>query len=363
MGKITFSPKKKSNIEEIDTTKIINTDNKPVTSTDDIIDELTKKDESKKDKIKEEVDIEKVDNSIRNPTIIKTDNKDKKEILTKKIDPKELLPKIAKEAKPVKVQEVKTGLNWTRAGLYLTALAIIGIIFFSQMANDINPAFVLLIWLFGMLCFLPLGFIGGWLFLDPYMRCKLMRRFRGRNYGIINFLHKGGQRIVTRIKNLDDDVIVSEGRLWLIDKEGIHYISKDGEKVLHKVINPENVKTLPANVPCLFLDPESMIPIKFIDTPTKTNPQQAGAVVQGYINNQVLKNAMFKKGGTIIYIIIMILAGITMVISFQLYTWIEEMSKTLPALQNQINQLSNMLAEFNPPIPTIFHNFWSWLIW
>ena len=253
-----------------------------------------------------------------------------------------------KDMAQVIVKESKQGINWTRAGLYLCALGMVGIIFFSQMANDINPVFVILIWLFGMMCFLPLGFIGGWLFLDPYMRCKLYRRFRGRNYGIVNFLHKGGQRIVTRIKNLDDDVIVEGGKMWLLDKEGIHYLDKNNEKQLWKKIDVEHIKTLPANVPCLFLDPETMTPIKFVDQPSKTNPQQAGAIVLGYINNQIQKNAMFKKNATIFYIIIIAVTVVNLVIALQTYTWLEEMHEMLPAIKHGLNQL---IAQQTPPVP------------
>lgn len=263
---------------------------------------------------------------------------------------KEQMPKKEDMAKFV-VREAKMGINWSRTGLYLCALGMVGIIFFSQMANDINPAFVLLIWLFGMMCFLPLGFIGGWMFLDPYMRCKLYRRFRGGNYGIVNFLHKGGQRIITRIKNLDDDVIIENGRMWLLDKEGIHYIDKNNEKKLWKKIDVEHMKTLPANVPCLFLDPETMSPIKFIEEPSKTNPQQAGAVILGYINNQARKGSMLKKGSTIIFIIILGAVILNLVLGIQLYMWIEEINTVLPALRHQISTMADLLAQYNPPVP------------
>lgn len=249
------------------------------------------------------------------------------------------------------VNEAKEGINWTRASLYLSAFGIVGIIFFSQMANEINPVFVILIWLFGMMAFLPLGFIGGWLFLDPYMRCKLMRRLRGKNYGIVNFLHKGGQRITTRIKNLDDDVIIENGRMWLLDREGIQYIDKNNEKKLWKKIDVEHMKTLPADVPSLFLDTETMSPIKFVEQPSKTNPQQAGAVILGYINNQVQKNSMLKKGSTILFIIILAVAVLSLVISLQLYNWVEEMHNVLPALRHQISTMSDLLAQYNPPTP------------
>jgi len=268
---------------------------------------------------------------------------------------------VSKQKAHVVVKENKEGINWTRAGLYLTALAMIGIIFFSQMAGELNPAFILLIWLFGMLCFLPLGLILGWLFLDPYMRCKMMRRMRGRNYGIVNFMHKGGQRIVSKIKNLDDDVIVENGRMWFLKEKGIYYLNVNGQTILHKEINTENIKTLPANVPCLFLDPETMNPITFIKDSTKTNPQEAGAIVLGYIHNQIMKNTLFKKTQTIFYILIIGIVIVNLVLGLQLYTWMEEWNNYLPTLKRQIQQLTQILAD-QQVIPTIISNWWYGLL-
>jgi len=244
------------------------------------------------------------------------------------------------------------GKDWNKISLYLVAIGIIGIIFFSQMANDINPAFIILIWLFGMMCFLPLGLIVGWLFLDPYMRCKIMRRLRGRNFGIVHLVHRGGQKIATRIKDFDEDVIIQDGRFWMLKQEGIYYKDKENNNVLHSQISAEDIKTLPANIPCVFIDVESMQVITFNEEDTSTNPQEAGAFITGYIENQIRKNAMFKKSQTILFIIILGIAFVTMIITFQLYTWVEEMNKTIPALRGQIQTLGNRLAELQPPVNT-----------
>jgi len=252
----------------------------------------------------------------------------------------------------VKVVKDKVRIDWNRAILWLSLLGIVGVIFIYQMVNDFNSGLGLLLWLFGMMCFLPLGLIIGWLFLDPYMRCKIMRRTRHKNYGIIYFVHKGGKRVTTRIKNLDDDVIINDTKMWLIDKDGVYYLNTNGEKILNSSIDEANVVTLPSEVPALFLDPETMIPLRFHEEKSKTNPQQAGAILLGYINNQITKNLFFKKQMTMFYIILICITGITFALSMQVYMDFAELKETtLPLLQSQLDSIKSLLEgiALNPP--------------
>lgn len=243
----------------------------------------------------------------------------------------------------------KIGINWNRALLLLVALSIIGIIFFSQMVTAISPALLILLWLFGMMCFLPLGVIMGWLFLDQYMRCKIMRRFRHKNYGIINFLHPGGKRITSKIKNLDDDVIIDGTRMWLLRGEGVYYQDKDTGYVKHASISAENVVTLPSNVPELFLDTSTMLPLTFGKTMSQSNPQQAGAVISGHIQNQIAKNLFFKRNIQLFFVITLALTGITFVLVLTMYQDFEELSSTITALRSQVTRLVDLVSELNPP--------------
>lgn len=253
------------------------------------------------------------------------------------------------EMKQAIVIEQKPIFDWNRAVIYISVIAVVAIVFFSQYMSQQNPALLMLTWLFGMMCFLPLGLFLGWIFLDPYMRCKVMRRFRGKNYGLVHFVHKGGKRFTIRVKNLDDDVVVQETRLWLINKNGIYYMDKNNNKVLHAEITGDNIITLPSNVPALFLDAETMVPLTFHYEPSKSNPQQAGATILGYINNQIAKNLFFKKTMTIFYVIIIALCAINLVIGVQLYQWMEEMYNLIPQLQSKISALGNLINELNPP--------------
>ncbi len=262
----------------------------------------------------------------------------------KKVDPKTI--------QSATIIKEKTKIDVDKAIMWLSILGIVGVIFLYQMVESFNSGLALLLWLFGMMCFLPMGLILGWFFLDPYMRCKIMRKTRHRNYGIIYFVHKGGKRITTRIKNLDDDVIIHETKMWLIDKGGVYYLDVDGNKMEHASIDDANIVTLPSNVPALFLDPETMIPLRFHEEKSKTNPQQAGALLLGYINNQITKNLFFKKQMTMFYIILICITGITFALSMQVYMDFAELKETtIPLLESRLSSIISILEgmQLTPP--------------
>jgi hypothetical protein len=266
-------------------------------------------------------------------------------------EPKQFEENEGKDKTPAKGRVIteKPRINWNRALLYFTVLAIIGIIFLYQMVDSFNSGLALLLWLFGMMCFFPLGLILGWFFLDPYMRCKIARRMRGKNYGIVHFVHPAGKRITTRVKNLDDDVIVQGTKLWILKEEAIFYLNVDNELIKHAEIDSDNIMTLPANIPSIYLDSRTMIPLSFGKEQSKTNPQEAGAILLGFINNQIAKNLFFKRQMTMFYIVVIALAGITFAICTQIYMDMQEMVELIPQLQDKINQLSDLISTLNPP--------------
>jgi len=201
----------------------------------------------------------------------------------------------------------KKAVDINRAIMFGTVLGIMAIIFFYQMVDNLSPGLGLVLLILGMTGFLPLGLICGKFFLDPYMRCKMLRKMRGKNYGLAYFVYKGGQRIDIKIKNMDSDVIViqDETKIWVLEKGSIYYVDRDDNKVLHAEIMGKNVVTSPQDVPIVFLDAESMLPLSFYKQETETNPQQAGASLLGFVNNQIAKNMFFKKTETIFYMMLL----------------------------------------------------------
>jgi hypothetical protein len=248
---------------------------------------------------------------------------DKKVDTINKVEPEKTIKvdkqRLEKTHRRIKFSVKKKYLDWNKGLLYLSMLGIMGIIFLYQMVDKVSPVYALVLMLFGMLCFMPLGVLIGKFMLDPYVRCKLMRRMRGKNYGMVYFVHKGGTRVDIRIKNLDDDVIVHGTKLWVLESGGIYYLDRDDVLIRHAIIEPQNVVTSPNNVPILFLDHESMLPLRFWETATKSNPQQVGATTLGYINNQIAKNLFFKRSMQTFYLIILALESICVVGLIMIY--------------------------------------------
>lgn len=205
----------------------------------------------------------------------------------------------------------KKGIDVNKAVLFSTVLGIMAIIFFYQMVDTVSPGLGLILLFLGMTGFIPLGLIVGKFFLDPYMRCKMLRKMRGKNYGLAYFVYKGGQRVDIKIKNMDSDVIVVENstKIWVLENGSIYYVDREDNKMFHAEIMGNNVVTTPQDVPIVFLDPDSMLPLSFYKRDTETNPQQAGASLLGFVNNQIAKNAFFKKTDTIFYLLML---GISM---------------------------------------------------
>lgn len=255
-----------------------------------------------------------------------------------------------REFKPPNVIEIKPIVNWVMVSLYMSIMGILAVIFICQYGWMQNRMIIVLMFFFGMCCFLPFGVIISWLFFNIDNRVKVLRRLRGKNYGIVHFVLRGGQRMFTRIMDLDGDVIVNNMRMWVIDKKGIYYLDRNGLKQLWAEISSEHVKTMPANIPVLYLDYETMIPLKFYKEMSQSNPQEVASTHLGYIANQIAKMLFFKKTMTFFYIIMIVITALTMVVAFQSAMWLSEIhEQTLPDLENKIDLIWGMV---NPEYQT-----------
>jgi len=215
--------------------------------------------------------------------------------------------------------EEKKHIDWTRGLLYICVTAMLAIIIFYQMMTEVTPGIAVVMMLFGMMCFLPAGMLLGKLFLDPYIRCKIMRRMRGKNYAMVKFVHKGGQRSDIRIKDLDDDVIVQGTKVWVLNKGSIYHLNQEGYKVLDKSISTKNMLTNPSQVPEVYVDAESMYPLTFHSNKSQCNPQEVGAVLLGYVHNQIAKNMFFKKTQGMFNVIMLALCCINTMIGLMIF--------------------------------------------
>ena len=212
---------------------------------------------------------------------------------------KEIGKKVGKASHEQYSKKAKKGKGFdaNRAIMFTSVLGMLAIIMFYQMVDKVSSGLGIILLFLGMAAFFPLGTIVGKFLLDPYIRCKILRKMRGKNYALVHFVYKGGQRIDIKIKNLDDDVVVTKDdtKIWVLEEGSIYYITRDDTKILHSQIEGHNVVTSPQDVPMVFLDPETMLPLRFYKPQTATNPQHVGATILGYINNQIAKNMFFQK--------------------------------------------------------------------
>ena len=203
-----------------------------------------------------------------------------------------------------------------RSALYLAVFSFVCIIAIMQIPTP--PAIKLIVALLGTLFFIPIGLFFGMMVGNPYIRCRILRRMRRGDYAIVNFIQKDGRHIDTKIKNLEEDVVVHGSRLWIIQRRKIYSMDADGSKIFQARVDPEGIYTI-ADVPVVFLDVENMFPVSFYrDKEESSDPQQTGAVLLGWIDNQVKKRGKSLKDAIFIFIILAV-SIINLVLLYQLY--------------------------------------------
>lgn len=157
--------------------------------------------------------------------------------------------------------------------------------------------------------------------------------------------------MATRIKNFDEDIIIQDTKMWILQNDGIYYLDKDRKKILHAKIETQHIKTLPANIPVLYLDPDTMIPLTFHKLLSKSNPQLVGATMLGYVYNQIAKILYLKKGLQLFFIIVIVLTVLNLVIGIQLAMWLDEVEKAVPTLKSQLDKIGEILSSLNITLP------------
>jgi hypothetical protein len=201
-----------------------------------------------------------------------------------------------------------------------------------------NDILFILVLLMGCLLCIPIGMVFGWILIDPFMRCKMMRKTTKRNYGIVNFVSKG-RKMVTRIKNFDNDLIWIKNKCWVITKDGVHELDKYGDTVIEgEHIDPDNIVSVTETVPVLFIDLDSMQPLTFgTGGRERIMPEELGSTLKGWIDNQMAKISFLRKTMDI-YFVIVILASIAgALLGFMVLQRVEEISETVKAIAAQLS--------------------------
>jgi len=233
---------------------------------------------------------------------------------------------------------------------FVFMFAIIGIFFLMSLQYTVKDDWVILIvLLLGSMMFLPVGMLLGWATLDPYVRCKILRKASKKNFGVINFVGKG-QKIVSKIKNFDNALIWKKNETWVITKEHVYQLSKDGDTIVEKAkIDPESIVTLIDTVPVLFVDLDSMQPLSLArDRREGINPLELGSTLKAWVDNQLAKAMFLKKTMDIYLLIILITSVVAVGLSYYNMNRISELTTELTTIKGQ---LAEILRYVTPTMP------------
>ena len=231
------------------------------------------------------------------------------------------------------------------------AMAMAGLFFLFYMYQTAHDEILFVpVLLLGSMMFLPIGMIFGWLFLDPYMRCKILRKSTHRNYGLIYFVGKGN-KIATKVKNFDDALVWKKNEVWVITKEHVYQITKDGNAINEgNKIDPESIITLIDTVPILFVDLDSMQPLSLArDRREGINPLELGASLKAWADNQLAKALVLRKSLDMYFIIVVIASIAAAGISYMAFNTSMDLVERVKLMQQQLTSIIAQLPK--TPIP------------
>jgi len=210
-------------------------------------------------------------------------------------------------------------------------LAVIGLMFIIGLKTYLpEEAYFIIIILIGSFMFIPTGMIIGWITLDPVMRCKILRKTTRQNYGLVHFVGKG-DKIITKIKNFDRSLIWRQNDCWVLSRDRIYQITKDGEALNDgNYIDPKAIISIVETVPILFVDMDSMEPLKIFDpNRVAVSPSEIGPSLKAWADNQKAKMIAKKEMADILMYIAIIAAIAAAALSYQNMTQIQEIAKSL----------------------------------
>lgn len=267
--------------------------------------------------------------------------KDKEKILSKLLNSesfkrREEKIKIMKESDNTKTRQTTV--------LFLAALG--GVFIFMAYQYIKEPWVLILMMVMGSCMFLPVGMIAGWVFLDSYMRCRIMRRMTHKNYGIVNFIGKGN-KMVSKMKNFDNDLIWIKDKCWSIRKGMIVLLNKDGNAIVNdeKEVDPQSIVTMMDTVPVMFVDLDSLEPLSFNREPREQiNPVELAANINSYIDNQLAK-IMFLRKTMDIYFMIVIIASVAAVgLAYLNMNNMNDVLAKMKIIQSQLDAIASQLV-------------------
>lgn len=276
------------------------------------------------------------------PAVDKSESKPKKEITKESEDYISPLPPTPRELKKRQRKEKRRKKEPFDTFKFVFALFTISVFALLYLYNYMpeDPVLFSAIMLLGSFLFLPIGMILGQALLDPYMRCRLLRRITKKNLGIINFVGKS-KRMVSKLKNFDDDLIWIGKKCWAITKEGIYEVDKYGTRHGNiMTIDPDSVVTMTETVPVIFMDLGNMHPLSLHEIKGGgITPEELGANLTGWIDNQQAKLMFLKRTMETYYMILIVVAIAAAYFGYQNSQEIAEMRTLIQDLAGKIDRL------------------------
>lgn len=267
---------------------------------------------------KKEVDIEKIEKKLDAIPDVKPkqdEDEQPKEEPKKQLSKKEIVKLEKLEAKRKKMEaKANKGKKKTRyvydvtgiiSGLFL---AVVLFLLFETYIFWGDPAFYIIVLIVGMCSWLVIGIPIGAFIVDTYLRCKVLRFFIKKNFGIIHIVSKG-HRIITLIKDLDESIIMKGEAIWGISQGYVFNLNK--KDVKHPIT--DDLIHYISNIPVIYLDYETMKPLSFHSETTTISPKQLGSSLVGWAMVQKKKAIRRQKAINYMYIIIASLVVVNMV--------------------------------------------------
>lgn len=262
-----------------------------------------------------------------------------------KEDIEHMLEKKLREDKRIRRRE-KTmikDMEFDRSALFrnsILIMAVVGVGFVLALFMYSKDEWVLtVVVLVGCMMFIPIGAILGWMF-DPYIRCKMMRRMTKKNYGMINFISKGN-KMVAKMKDFDNSLIWKKNECWVLSKEGIHQLTKNGNALNEgKVINADSIVTVVDTVPMIYVDLDSFEVLTFArEGRERVKPSEIGSSLKAWEDNQRAKLMSAQKTMNILIVVAVIAAVAAAFLGYLNMTKMEEISTTLKVIQGYVAPL------------------------
>lgn len=305
---------------------------------DDFLKEQTKDDVGKKvDEIVNNHKVEKKENIVETKTVeekqtnhkddTKFTDEDRKKIIKKYLGNKRIRFS-RRERKLIENMEYDTSKTTRNTVIWLTVIACFFVLYMYMYAYN-DYAFLLIV-MMGSILFLPVGMLLGWITFDPYMRCKVLRKVTKKNYGILHFVGKGG-KIVPKIKNFDEGLIWKDDECWVIAKDFVYQITKDGNKINeNKRIDPRNIVTLIDTVPTVFVDIDSFEPLRLSSEGREpVNPLEIGSVLKAWVDNQKAKILAGRGRVDILMVATLLMSIAAVIISVMVLSKLDEIISSL----------------------------------